>query len=418
MTGRGRFRYWSLPLAAILVAVVAVAAVGAVPFDDGPPDGETVLNRSAQQYAAADTVVGDATVSVTAGNESVSRQHAFAFADGGRARVSVSADTYTYVVGTNGSVAWLQDERTDRVVAVELPENASFWIGNRSALAATDGSVWAGNETTLPGNHTATLGNRTLTLGNYNAFENHTAVGTWRNWHDGNGSHGIDGNLTAETVETTTLNGTEVYVVEVAHTNESASGTVTLWIGTEQYRVQKVQAAAADWQATATMDVRFNVSVYNTTFRPPESAASVTRYERATYERFSAAQANTSVLLGTPGDGYAFADATVTTRAGRTIAVQRYTDTATSSTVRVAATADSLPVAVNDSTATGTRANGTATNGTTVTVAGYDGTHITRDGRAAVIWEQNGVTRAVIADEPRAALVELAERVAGSVDDS
>ena len=50
-------------------------------------------------------------------------------------------------------------------------------------------------------------------------------------------------------------------------------------------------------------------------------------------------------------------------------------------------------------------------NGTNVTVAGANATHVERDESGAVFWTDDGVTRGVVADLSREALVDLATEV-------
>jgi Ser/Thr protein kinase RdoA (MazF antagonist) len=207
----------------------------------------------------------------------------------------------------------------------------------------------------------------------------------------------VAANVTAETVGTETVDGAESYVVRLSHDDERVDGNLTLWVDTEAYSVHKVRASDGTNRTVFDFDdQRFNVSVYDTEFQPPGDAEAVGRFSRASYDTFDAAQANTSLALRAL-DGATFERAVVTTQAGRTVAVQSYADGNRS--VAVIATAESLPLALD--------------NGTDVTVAGRDATYVEFGDRAAVVWETDGVTRAVVADLSQAALVDVAERAVG-----
>lgn len=311
------------------------------------PDGETVVDRVEDRYASAETIVGDATV--TAANDSTARSQSlsFAAADPNRSRVSVTHNGSTYVAGTNGSVAWLYNETSDTVRVREVPENRSY-----------DGSPSYAN------------------------------VSRW-----------VDDNTTARLLRTATLDGAETYVVAVEPANASFDGNTTLWVDAGDYRVHRLEATDGTNRTTVDFaDVRFNASVHDSTFRPPGDA-DVTTVSRASYDTFAATQDATDVALrALDADGYQFAEGVVVTRNGRTVALQRYTGDAN---VTVAATADSLPYDL------------AATNVSTenVTVAGANATYVDMGDRAAVVWTDDEVTRAVVADLSRDELVDLAADV-------
>ncbi|MFB6150452.1 MAG: outer membrane lipoprotein carrier protein LolA [Haloarculaceae archaeon] len=336
-------------LAAVALALAAAAAtgVGAFAAADGPPDGEAVLDRVETRYANAESLVGDATVTVANGTESRTLSVSFAVA-GNESRVAVSGDGRRYVAGTNGTHAWVYDETGGTVRVRELPAN---WTGHDAA----------GVDGTLP--------------------------------DAANLSRAFDGNTTARTVRTEALNGTETYVVRVEPADESLDGNVTMWVDADDYRVHRVRVVRGDNRTTVAVDAQFNVSVHDSTFEPPGNASGVTVVDRDRYETFAAAQANTSVELRRPANA-TFESAAVVTRNGRTVALQRY---AGEGDLTLAATADSLPYPVE--------------NGTTVTVAGENATYVEVRDRAAVVWRDDGTTRAVVADLPRERLIEVAESV-------
>ncbi|QLH76352.1 DUF4367 domain-containing protein [Halosimplex rubrum] len=391
----------SLPMRSALVAVgvlavalAAAVATGAMPAGsldgDAQPDGDEVLDRVEQRYESAETLTGEATVTVANATAERSEPVSFVLDRPNRTKLSTSYDGSEYAAGTNGSVAWVYDGANDTARVWDLPDNASDWNG--SAMAA-DGAALAGNDTAR--------------AGNWSDAGNHTWNGT--SWADWNGSANasvsewLAENVTAELRETTTLDGAEVYVVGVEPTNESDRGEATLWVDTADYRVHQLRASYGDNRTTVAFDtLQFNASVHESTFRPPD-AASVNTVGQERYETFDAAQAGTDVTLQRlDSEGYEFDGAVVVTRAGRTVAAGSYVGAAN---VTVVATAEDLPML-------NATAGGNATDGESVTVAGANATYVDRDDGAAVVWEDDGVTRAVVADLPRDELVALAESVA------
>ncbi|WP_135365829.1 LolA family protein [Halosimplex halophilum] len=401
---RGSLATRAVPLAVgvALVAVAGAAAAGALPGaldGDAQPDGETVLDRVEQRYENAETLTGEATVTVANATAERSGTVSFVLDRPNRTKLSTAHDGSEYALGTNGSVAWVYDGANDTARVWELPENASAWNGStwdRSATAA-DGAAIDG--TAPPGNWTAT--------GTHSWNGSHAWNGSYANAnHDWNRSANVTAwlaeNVTAEVRETTTLDGAEVYVVGVEPTNESYRGEATLWVDTDDYRVHRLRASYDDNRTTVAFDgVQFNASVHGSTFRPPD-AASVNAVGQERYDSFGAAQDGTAVTLQRLGaDGYAFDEAVVVTRAGRTVAAQTY---AGETNVTVVSTADDLPMLG--------AAGENATEGEPVTVAGTNATYVERGDGAAVVWEDEGVTRAVVGDLPRADLVDLAGRAA------
>jgi hypothetical protein len=203
----------------------------------------------------------------------------------------------------------------------------------------------------------------------------------------------LEENVTATTLRTEQVDGAEAYVVELQHVDESANGTVTLWVDTEDSRVHRVVTERGDTEVTVTFsNQRFDASVHERTFRPPTGASTVTVAASERYDSFDAAQAGTDLALSELGEGYEFQRAVVATRGGVTVTTQEYVGD--DADVAVLATADSLPP---------------ETNGTSVTVAGADATYVEREAGGAVYWTDDGVTRGVAADLPRERLLELAE---------
>jgi len=381
----------------LAVALAGAVAAGALPGGldgDARPGGEDVLDRVEERYETAETLTGEATVTVANASTERSETVSFVFDRPNRTKLSHTRDGSEHAVGTNGTVAWVYDGANDTARVWDLPENASAW--NESTTAA-DGAAVAGTATAPAGNWSAAAGNHT-----WNGSHAWNAT-SWADWNRStNVSAWLAENVTAEVRETTALDGAEVYVVGVEPTNESYRGEATLWVDTDDYRVHQLRADYGDNSTTVAFDgLQFNASVHESTFQPPD-AASVNTVGQERYDTFDAAQAGTDVTLQRlDGEGYAFDEAVVVTRAGRTVAVQRYAGAAN---VTVVATAEDLPYL--------NAAGENATEGESVTVAGANATYVERDDGSAVVWDDDGVTRAVVGGLPRAELVELAERVA------
>lgn len=404
---RGSIATRAAPLAvAVVVVALAAAAAGAFPAlsaSDAPPDGAAVLERVDQRYANAESIAGEATVTV--GNDTVERSAnvSFVLERPNATRLAVSHNGTEVVTGTNGSVAWISLPAVDVVRVWDLPENASAWNhtgGNDSVWNGTDWNHTGGNRTAVPGNATGAYATPAGTTGTpwaaWNGTDwNHTG---W-NHTDWDGSHGnwSDGNATAELLRTTTVDGRKAYVVGLDPANDSRPGNATLWVDAEEYSVLKYRATVGEYRTAVDVDgVRFNVSLHESTFRPPDGA-SVTAVAQTRFDTFDAAQAGTDITLHRlDAEGYAFESATEVTRAGQTVVAQRYAGGANATVV---ATAGEVP-GLN------------ATAGESVTVAGANATYVERGDRSAVVWEtDDGVTRAVVGDLPRERLVELAEAV-------
>jgi len=379
---RGSLATRAAPLAvgAVVVALLAVVAAGALPAGDTTPDGDEVLDRVEQRYDSTETLSGDATVTVSNATRAHSTNVSFVVERPNSTRLSVTHNGSEYVAGTNGTVAWVYDAANDTAIVRDVPDNGSAWNHSIAPYNRSDASAnhsWVSNHTEAHGNHSWAAENGTY------AHPNATV------------EQFLDENVSAEVHRTETLDGSETYVVGLEPENESYRGNATLWVDTEDYRVHRIQMAYGENVTTVDFDgLQFNASVHESTFKPPD-AATVNAVSQERYETFEDAQANTDIALQRlDTEGYEFAEAVVVTRNGWTVATQQYTGEAN---VSVVATADEVPYGLN------------ASEGENVTVAGENATYVDRDDGSAVVWETDGVTRAVVGDLPRADLVDLAE---------
>jgi outer membrane lipoprotein-sorting protein len=355
-------------IAVALLALVAAGMVGALPAGETTPDGETVLDRVEQRYANAETLTTNATVTVANDTTARSASVSLAAAEPNATRVAVRYNDSRLVAGTNGTVAWVYDPANDTV---------RVWNGSDARAAAGGGVDGQYGEATERGGNVSTF------AGNHS----HAA--------HGNVSALLAGNVTAETLRTETVDGDETYVVRLSHTNESVAGNATLWVDSEDYRVHRVELDRGEYRGTVEIErQRFNATIHESTFRPPDDA-DVVVVSRDRYDTFDEAQAATDQTLARL-DGYTFDRAVVATRGDRSVTAQRYTG---ETNVTLVSTTDELPDGTDD------------VNGTNVTVAGANATHVERDESGAVFWTDDGVTRGVVADLSREALVDLATEV-------
>ena len=384
MTDRGR-----LPgtLAAVAVAALALALAagmtGALPFVADQPDGDALVEDVRERYESAETYTAD--LAVTSSNDTATHTWnlSVAAAAPNSSRLTVPSEDSDTVFGTNGTVAWVYDEANDTARVYPLDENGS---AAGATVPAGSGTIPWSRSTGRNGSHDWREG----------AHSNDT--------HATNVSAFLDENVTATVVGEETVRGTATTVVRLDPENESREGTSTLWVDDER-RLLRMRTTVGENVTTVDIeDQRFNVSVHESTFRPPTDAG-VTVAVNERYDTFEDAQAETTLdLRELDADGYEFVEAATVTRGGVTVTSQQYaresgdeTATTGNATVAILATADSLP----DETE----------NGTSVTVDGANATYVERDGGGFVYWTDDGVTRGVAADLPRGELVDLASGV-------
>ncbi|MEZ3116611.1 outer membrane lipoprotein carrier protein LolA [Halobaculum sp. MBLA0147] len=342
---------------ALAVALVGAAAVAGLTLAaPSAPSGDAILEDVEDRYENAETVVGAATVTVENETETETLDVSFAATDDNESRVAVTTSNGTYVVGSNGTVAWVHDEQTGLTRVYDEDD----------AEAARE--EWA--EKSDDGNHSL------------NATERQRL---W-DWSAEN--------RTAERVDTTTLDGTEVYVVEVTPADDT-EGTVTLWVDTDDATVHKTELAGPNGTVTTRVtETQFNVSVADSTFQPPGTAAASASFGEPV-DSFATLQSSTEATLPrVDDDRFAFAEGTTVTYDNATVAVQRY-DGPGNLTV-VSSTSDRALGAV-------------AENATQTTLAGTT-VNVTETDRGVAVWWQVGETRhGVLADLDRETVTSVAE---------
>jgi len=368
--------------AAVLLVAVALLLVGGVlaatslQADQRP--GDEVLDRVAERYDSAETVVGTATVVVANDTHERAASVEYAVAEPNLSRVTVTRDGRTVDAGTDGSVAWVAG--ANRTVLRELPadDEAPPWPATEG-LGPDDAGHGSGIG---PGSDTGPGPNATPARDG----AAHPVPGPNGTLHPAN--------VTATVTGTETVDGREAHVVSLdppERTETDWSGT--LWVATEDARVLRATATDGTNRTEVRFErTRFDVSVHDSEFDPPGDRAAVTSMEQ--YDDRSALRAATDLDLPVLEDGR-FADARRVARPAGEAVLQRYrTD------------------AGNVTLVTATGETGVADrfeNGTSASVDDRNATAIGLDDRTAVVWTEAGVTTAVVVDGPTADAVAVAE---------
>jgi outer membrane lipoprotein-sorting protein len=336
----------------LVVGVAAVAGLGLA--DVGDPTGDAILDDVEDRYGTADTVVGAATVTVE--NDTTERQYdtSFTFGEGNASRVSVSGDNRTVIAGTNGTVAWVHDERTG---ITRVLSNGSH----------------AGNGTHAPES---------------NATGEYADNGSVRNATERVRAFAFDWteeNTTATRTGREAVDGTDAWVVSVDPDNDSREGTVTHWVGVDSSTVLKSEYDRPN--ATMTVEyteTRFNVSVADSTFQPPEPDSGVVFDSLAPLQN-----ATTTTVPELRNDSYTFSEGRIAAFGGETV-ITRYDGPANVTLVATTAEGDAPDE-----------------NATTEEVAGETVNVTETDDGVAVTWERADRSVSLFTDADRGTALAL-----------
>ena len=355
--------------ALVLLGVAAVAGLGLADVSD--PSGDEILDDAEQRYESADTVVGAATV--TAANDTESREYnvSFTLGQNNSSRVSVTGENRTVVAGSNGTVAWVHDERTG---ITRVLSNESHGTN------ATAANVTKSNATAA-GWNASTYDNETIR----NASDRlRTVVLDW-----------TEENTTATREGRETLDGTDAWVVAVDPDNESREGSVTHWVGVDSSKILKSEYDRPN--ATVTVDytdTRFDVSVADSTFEPPDSAAG------PVFDAFGPLQNATTITVPElDNESYTFEEGRVAGFGGET-AITTYDGPENVTLVTTTADPDRPE---NDNT-------------TTEEVAGVTVNVTETDYGVAVTWERADRTVSLFTDADRETALDLAAETIEGTD--
>jgi outer membrane lipoprotein-sorting protein len=352
--GNDRGAVGAVVIAGVLLVVGVAAVAGLGLADVGDPTGDAILDDVEDRYGTADTVVGAATVTVE--NDTTERQYntSFTFGEGNASRVSVSGDNRTVIAGTNGTVAWVHDERTG---ITRVLSNGSH----------------AGNGTHAPES---------------NATGEYADNGSVRNATERVRAFAFDWteeNTTATRTGREAVDGTDAWVVSVDPDNESREGTVTHWVGVDSSTVLKSEYDRPN--ATMTVEyteTRFNVSVADSTFQPPEPDSGVVFDSLAPLQN-----ATTTTVPELGNDSYTFSEGRIAAFGGETV-ITRYDGPANVTLVATTAEGDAPDE-----------------NATTEEVAGETVNVTETDDGVAVTWERADRSVSLFTDADRGTALAL-----------
>lgn len=257
----------------VLLAVLSIAIVAGFVVANDDPTGSAVLTDVEDRYESADSVVVDA--AVTAGHDGNTTEFnvSAVTADSGQMRVNASNGTDYAVFGHTENTSWVTSSTMDAPIVIR-----NGTVAGQPALSGeTNASV---------------------------LFENRS---DWGHEHDSVTPENLsvsalldETNATAEFVETTTIDGEEVHVVEMS--TPEHDGQVTLWAKTDTATVVKYRTTTPN--GTMTVDVRethFNASPAESTFRPPTDDS-----WKTSVDSLGELQANTDGPIAVPDEEWSF----------------------------------------------------------------------------------------------------------------
>jgi outer membrane lipoprotein-sorting protein len=338
-----------------VLAVLLLAGGAAGMMAESGPTADAVLDRVEERYDAAESYAGTAVLSATYENETTTKERSaraqFQYEAPGNYRVEVQApEEYNgTVAATNGTVAWVQRPAGTTVVR-PLNDTQQEWLDRVTVSAAVDR---------------------------------------------------LEENASVSRRGTTTLDGEEVYVLDVTPDNESIDAGGTVWVDTDDYRVHQIRTEAQHNGTTLTATVRyesvtFGVSIHESTFQPPtDRSVVIASFDRTDYESVAAAREDVDFDVATaePPAGFETGEVVAATQNDATTLSVTYTN----ETDRIAVVqSEQNPLSRIDAETE------------TVTVNGHDAEYIERDEGGVVFWEADGLTYAVAGSVDKETLIEVA----------
>ncbi len=350
----------ALQLAALAGAVLvlfSVIAVAGFAMADTSPTGAEVLSNVEDRYQSADSVLIEANVT-TAKNDSVTEfsVHSVATSDG-QMRTNVSNGTQHLLLGQTENTTWVTDSGTGATFVV-----SSEMTPSRSSMTGLGNPALPGFRTTVDGPDNESLTVRLFGLENatlesvpegWNQSEDFPGMNDsmasvdWNesgtlpmaaNWtrdgpypdrwsdfrphgQDLNRTHDFDEwenksvttlleetNLTAEFVETTTVDDQAAHVVVLSHPGRA--GHVKMWASTDTATVLKYRVSRPNETITVDIDeTRFNISPAASTFQPPIASQT----DRTSVDSLDELENAAPLPVGVPSDNWTFTGGTVIT---------------------------------------------------------------------------------------------------------
>jgi len=460
-TRRGAIRL--VGLAALVVGVLGIATAAGFVVADDDPTGETVLSDVEQQYRTADSVVVDAAVTIEDDDAVWEFSVDLVATADDQLRLNVSDDGGYLLAGYDGHTSWLSSSELASPLVVSDTSalgNASFvgtngtvsMAGLDALVSAMDANLsWNGsldnaslerfrdaiNESDLlegwneseplqkwNESEFSDVWNESDFLEDWNASEfsarNWTHALTEGDWNLENvsvdpGDWSVstllaETNLTAERVETTTLDGQAVYVVAVSA--PECDGELTLWVRTDDAAVAKQRLTTSNAIVTVEMETRFDVSLAESTFQPPMESTDFG--SEMTVDSLADLRASAATSLAVPGADWTFERGTALERPVSVTVSEYAADGATvtivqsGSSARSEFTSDGRTVDVGDRTVTVTEFSGE--QAAIPWLSAGDGT--------LVQWTENDQTVVVAGDLDESALLEVVETIEFEASDA
>ncbi len=358
-----------LPMVAavgVLLLVIGGVAVAGLAVGQQSPDGEAVLEAVEQRYDDADSVVAEGTVTVQNASERATYDVTLAATDEDQARVTVAGAEGRIVAGHTGTEYWVYDPQTDTTTIVTP--------GDEDEAPTVE--VRAGPDADAPAPASGDLGQvaRTLQSGD-GSFD---AMPTDREFDAEE--------VTAEVIDTRTLDGTQTYVLAISA--PETEGSARLWVDTQSSEILRAEATHDEW--TMTIDVRetrFDVSAADSTFEPPN--ADGTDISPRSVDSLATLEELSSLPVADPGDAWTFETGSVVS-APLTAVTAEYTADGTRIVVAQTST-DRLPEAVGSA-------------GESLTIGDRSVTIVEHEQGRVVWWQSDGVLTSVSGDLSRSEL--------------
>ena len=352
---------------ALLLVLSGVVAVG-LAMGQQSPTGEAVLDAVEQRYDDADSVVTEGIVTVSNATEQATYEVTLAATDDDQARVTVANEERRIVAGHTGAEYWVYDPQTDTTTIVTPGAE-----GEEPAV-----EIRAGPDADTAAPTSGDLDRVAQTLQSGLEDESWDAMPADREFD-------ADG-VTAEVVDTQTVDGTQAYVLAV--TAPETEGSVRLWVDTETSEVLRAEATREEWTMTLRVtDTRFDVSAADSTFEPPN--ADGTDVSPRSVDSLATLTELTSLPVADPGEEWTFETGSVVSTP-LTAVTAEYTNGENRIVIAQAA-AERLPETID-------------TTGDTVSIGDRTVTIVERDEGTIAWWQSDGFVTSVSGDLSRSEL--------------
>jgi outer membrane lipoprotein-sorting protein len=352
----------------ILLAVLGIAiATGFVVANDNPV-GADVLTDVEDRYESADSVAVQANVTTEQNGTTDEYTVSTVTTNSGQIRVNVSNATEYTVFGHSENTSWVTGSTTEVPIIVR---NGTV-VGQSALSGETNATMLSGNQS------------------------------KWQHEHDGMTPENLsvstlleETNTTAEFVETTTIDGETVHVVELS--SPERDGRMKLWATTDTATVLKYQATTSNGTMTVDIDeTHFDVSPAGSTFQPPSDDGWQT-----SVDSLEELQANADRPIAAPDGAWSFEKGAVLTSPVPAVASQ-YTNNESNLTL-VQSNSSAFSEASDDSRTV------EVGNRTVMVTDGQEGTTVAK-------WSRNDLAVIAVSDRSESALLDVVAEIGTSSD--